>query len=143
MNSDPRFVFDTNVIISALLFSESVPGEAFARSLGRGTILISHPLVEELSDVLGRDQFNRYVTREERERFLEALIRESELVEITDDVAVCRDPDDDRILELAVSGHASFIVTGDDDLLVLSPFRNIEIVTPAALLKRLDELLLG
>jgi putative PIN family toxin of toxin-antitoxin system len=139
MNSDTRYVFDTNVIISALLFNTSVPGQAFSRSLDKGTILISQSVVQELNDVLGREKFNRYVTREERETFLESLIRESELVELTETIETCRDPKDDRILELAVNGNASFIVTGDDDLLVMNPFRSIQIVTPATLLQLLDE----
>lgn len=139
MNSNARYVFDTNVIVSALLFNTSVPGQAFTRSLDHGTVLISPSLVEELSDVLGRDKFNRYVTREERERFLESLISESELVEITESVLACRDPKDDRVLELAVNGNASFVVTGDDDLLVLNPFRRIQIVTAAKLLSLFDE----
>ena len=95
MNSEERYVFDTNVIISALLFNTSVPGQAFIRALEDGTILVSQSLAEELSDVLGRDKFNRYVPREDRERFLESLIRESEVVEITDEVQACRDPKDD------------------------------------------------
>ncbi len=138
MNSKERYVFDTNVIISALLFNTSVPGQAFIRALEHGTIIVSQSLVEELSDVLGRDKFTRYVTREERERFLESLIRESEVAEITDEVHACRDPKDDQILELAVNGNATTVVTGDDDLLVLNPFRGIPIVTPATLLKNLD-----
>jgi len=140
MSGDARYVFDTNVIISALLFNASVPGQAFARSLQHGTLLISQSLVEELNDVLGRDRFDRYVSREERERFLESLIRESELVEIVDAVRACRDPDDDRILELAVNGRASCIVTGDADLLVLHPFRGIQIVTPAELRDQFERL---
>ena len=139
MNSDTRYVFDTNVMISALLFNTSVPGQAFARSLGHGTILISQPLVEELNDVLGREKFNQYVSHEQRDRFLESLVRESELVNIIESVQECRDPEDDRILELAVNGNASIIVSGDTDLLVLNPFRSIQIATPAELLKLLDE----
>jgi predicted nucleic acid-binding protein len=57
-----------NVIVSVLLFSESVPGQAFARSLGQGTVLVSKSLVEELNDVLGRDKLKRYVTRTKRNR---------------------------------------------------------------------------
>ena len=53
-------------------------------------------------------------------------------------VQACRDPKDDRILELAVNGNATTVVTGDDDLLVLNPFRGIPIVTPAVLLQNLD-----
>ena len=72
--------------------------------------------------------------REERDRFLESLIREAELVEIAESVQVCRDPKDDHVLELAVNGNASFVVTGDADLLELSPFREVRIMTPARLL---------
>ena len=130
-----RFVFDTNVIISAVLFNNSVPGQAFIRALDHGRILVSKALVGELSRVLGRDRFDRYVTREERDAFLSSLIRESSLIEISQAVQVCRDPEDDQILELAVNGKATYIVTGDADLLVLNPFRGIEIVTPAEFLK--------
>ena len=126
-----RFVFDTNVIVSALLFNDSVPGQAFIRALNHGMILVSGALVGELSRVLARDRFDRYVTREERDEFLASLIRESNLIEITEAVQVCRDPKDDQVLELAVNGNATYIVTGDADLLVLNPFRGVEIVTPA------------
>jgi putative PIN family toxin of toxin-antitoxin system len=139
MNHKTRYVFDTNVIISALLFNDSIPGQAFFRALDDGIILMSQSLAEELDDVLAREKFDRYVTLEERERFLEGLIRESELVEITDTLLACRDPKDDRILELAVNGNAAFIVTGDDDLLVLNPFRGIQIVTPSQLLELIDK----
>lgn len=129
------FVFDTNVIISALLFNDSIPGRAFIRALNHGRILVSGALVGELSRVLGRDRFDRYITREERDEFLGSLIRESDLIEITETVQVCRDPKDDQVLELAVNGNATYIVTGDTDLLVLNPFRDVEIVTPAEFLK--------
>ena len=102
-------------------------------------VLLSQSLAEELNDVLGREKFNRYVTLEEREQFLEGLIRESELVEIIDIVQVCRDPKDDQILELAVNGNAAFVVTGDKDLLVLNPFHGVKIVTPSQLLELIGE----
>ena len=129
-----RFVFDTNVIISALLFNDSVPGRAFFRALNHGMILVSGALVGELSRVLGRDKFDRYVTREERDEFLGTLIRESDLIEITGTVQVCRDPKDDQVLELAVNGDAACIVTGDTELLAVHAFRGIKIVTPAEFL---------
>lgn len=133
-----RYVFDTNVIISALLFNASLPGKAFTRALGHGVILISRSLIEELRRVLARDRFDRYVTREERDRFLVSLVRTAELVEVAEPVRECRDPKDDQTLELAVSGNASCIVTGDADLLVLNPFHNVKIVTPAQLIDLLD-----
>ena len=45
-------------------------------------------------------------------------------------IGVCRDPNDDKFLELALSGGADCIVSGDKDLLVLHPFRGVPIVTP-------------
>lgn len=138
MNGNSRFVFDTNVIVSALLFNKSVPGVAFMRSQQAGTLLISKSSVEELHDVLEREKFDRYLSRDERATFLELLIGELELVEITESIQACRDADDDRILELAVSGNATFVVTGDADLLELDPFRGVQIVTLARLLELLD-----
>lgn len=122
-------------MISALLFNDSVPGRAFTRALDQGRILVSEALVGELSRVLGRDRFDRYVTREERDAFLGSLIRESDLIATTETVRVCRDPKDDKVLEVAINGKATFIITGDADLLVLNPFRGIEIVTPARFLQ--------
>ena len=130
-----RFVFDTNVVISALLFNDSVPGRALSHARSHGTILVSGASLTELGRVLGGDRFNRYVTHTEHDEFLAALIRESEAIEITETVRICRDPDDDRILELAINGHATCIVTGDADLLALNPFRNVEIVTPTLFLE--------
>ena len=125
-----RVVVDTNVVVSALLFGASVPGRAFVRVLDRGTVLASRSFIRELDDVLRRAKFDHYLSREDRDRFLEALIRESELVDISETVKACRDPEDDRILELAVNGHADFLITGDADLLAMNSFRGTRIVTP-------------
>ena len=126
-----RVVFDSNVIVSAVLFSESVPGRVFLEVLNNGKILMSRSLARELILVLGREKFDRYTSREQRGGFLASLSRESELIGVTESIHVCRDPKDNLILELAVDGNADFIVTGDADLLVLNPFRGIRILTPA------------
>jgi uncharacterized protein len=60
------------------------------------------------------------------------ILAAAELVPIIERIAVCRDPTDDKFLELAVNGHADLIVTGDADLPALNPFRQIPIVSPAA-----------
>ena len=74
------------------------------------------------------------MTEDERLAFLAVLLREAKLVEVTEAVRECRDPRDDKFLELAVSGKAVCIVTGDQDLLVLHPFPGIWIVTPRGFL---------
>ena len=112
MANEPRFVFDTNVVISALLLRHSVARQAFDRATQRGKLLISRVTVEELNDVLQRKGFERYITEEERMKFLSAFVRDGVLVEIVERVVACRDPKDDKFLELAVNGKATCIVTG-------------------------------
>jgi len=130
MAARSRFVFDTNAVISAALLKRSVSRRAFDKAIAEGKLLVSAETIDELNRVLSRPDFARYLTEEERLEFLAVLLREAELVEITQRVGECRDPQDDKILELAVSGKASCIISGDQDLLVLHPFREIPIVTP-------------
>ena len=129
MNHDRRYVFDTNTLVSALLFENSNPGKAFRRALGSGIILLSTSTLQELSEVLKREKFDRYLTADEREIFLHALVDRAMLIEPDEEIWECRDPKDNKFLELAVSGHAAYIVSGDRDLLILNPFRNIAIIT--------------
>lgn len=139
MRSSPRCVFDTNVLISALLFNESKPAQAFFSALRTGEVLVSADMIVELNAVLGHKKFQRYVTKEERERFLRSLLQEAKLVEIREKVRACRDLKDDRFLELAINGEADRIVSGDGDLLVLDPFRDIRILTPGDFLNFLSK----
>lgn len=135
MPNELRFVFDTNVVISALLLRRSVARQAFDKATQAGKFLISDATVEELNAVLQRKGFERYVTEEERMEFLSAFVREGILIEIVERVMACRDPKDDKFLELAVNGKATYIVSGDEDLLVLHPFRGIAIMTPRQFLE--------
>ena len=100
MNADrPRFVVDTNVLVSATFFSSSMPRRAITVARTQGDLLLSAALLRELRDVFSR-------------------------------------PKDDRVLEVAVNGGAACIVSGDDDLLVLDPFRGIPILSPASFVGR-------
>ena len=130
-----RCVFDTNVLISALLLPDSKPRRALDRALRDGRVLLSFAALAELYEVLSREQFRRYVVDEEVRLFLAALTREAEWVEENAQIKACRDPRDDKFLELAVSGHATHIVTGDSDLLALHPFRGIQILSPHSFLE--------
>lgn len=80
--------------------------------------------------------FDKYITDETRLAFLTTLLAEAEAVGVTEHVKVCRDPKDDKFLDVAVNGMATCIISGDDDLLVLYPFRAIPILTPQAFLER-------
>lgn len=125
-----RCVVDTNVIASASVFSSSVPGKAVRKVLIEGALLFSEATMDELKDVLFRSKFDRYVSREERATFLAQLSGEAEFVSIIQLIRECRDPKDDKFLEVALNGRADVIVTGDADLLALHPWREIAIVSP-------------
>jgi putative PIN family toxin of toxin-antitoxin system len=127
-----RAVFDTNVLVSALMFEQSTPARAFFAALQGGEVLLSTPLANEISTVLHRRKFNRYFSEEQREIFLIALVQSSKLVEVIETIQACRDPKDNMLLELAVSGKADALITGDTDLLVLNPFKKIAILQPEA-----------
>ena len=126
-----RVVVDTNVFVSAALKDVSRPGKTL-RWLGEyGGLLKTLVTEQELMLVLGRPRIAPKITA----AFLENLGRlfsAAELIPITEAVVGCRDPDDDKFLELAVNGRADLIISGDADLLVLDTFRDIPIVTPAA-----------
>lgn len=116
--------------MSSALLAGSVPRQAFDKALDEGTILISASVLLELAEVLSREKLNKYLLKEERMRFLFALLKETELTEVTIAITDCRDVKDNKFLELAVSGAADYIISGDQDLLILNPFRGIAILTP-------------
>jgi putative PIN family toxin of toxin-antitoxin system len=125
-----RIVLDTNVLVSAALKRQSMPGMAALVVERRGSLLKSPATEHQLFDVVARPHLIALIDAD-TQAWLRKLMAAAELVTITERIVACRDPTDDKFLELAVSGQADLIVTGDGDLLVLNPFRDIPIVTPA------------
>lgn len=136
MNNERRFVFDVNVLMSSLLTRNSKPEQALKKSQLSGQIIMSQAIWIELEQVIMRPKFDKYITVEERQRFLLDFFTVIEFIEITESISVCRDFKDDKLLELAVSGRAESIITGDQDLLILNPFRDIQIVTVQSFLEK-------
>ena len=130
----PRLVLDTNVVLSALLFSSSALAW-LRRAWQAKTIrpLASRETTMELIRVLAYPKFR--LTASEREDLLADYLPFCETVAVPDgiEVPVCRDPLDRPFPELAVAGKADWLVTGDNDLLVLAPDSSVPIVTPATL----------
>ncbi len=123
------YVFDTNVLVSAVLNADSPPRKAFELALNTGKILRSKETVSELNNVLSRPKFERYISPVKKESFLSYFVRESILIEVQVKIEDCRDLKDNKFLELAIEGKATTIISGDQDLLILNPFRNIPIIT--------------
>ena len=125
-----RIVLDTNVLVSAALKRQSTPGMAVHLVERRGILLKSLVTEQQLFEVIARPYFAPLIDAETKQ-WLAQLLAQAELITISERIAACRDPTDDKFLELAVGGRADLIVSGDADLLVLNPFREIPIVTPA------------
>jgi putative PIN family toxin of toxin-antitoxin system len=130
-----RLVIDTNALISRLIFPSSTPGRAVRKAVDEEQLLVSESTMLELVDVLAHPKFDRYVSVEERQGFLLQIGDVAEIIRVLRPVRACRDPKDDKFLELAVNGSANAILTGDADLLALHPFQGITIVSPADWLK--------
>lgn len=126
-----RCVVDTNVLISTLLQPSGRTGKVLEviRAAG-GVLVFSDETFAELASRLARPKFDRYVDQAIRRQFLTDLAAVAEWVAITGAVRACRDPDDDKFLETAISGAADCNITGDSDLLALDPFEGVIIFRP-------------
>jgi putative PIN family toxin of toxin-antitoxin system len=136
--NDLRVVFDTNVIVSAVAWPQSVPRQSVDIAGERGRLLISEAVLEEINEVLQRPRILKYISAQRRIEFMVALVEQSELVESVPELRQCRDPKDDKFLALAVAGQATHIVSGDRDLLSLTEFERIPILRPSEFLAVLE-----
>jgi uncharacterized protein len=125
-----RLVVDTNVFVSAALKENSLPFLVVRWIEQYDGLLKSVATEQQLLEVLRRPHIVAATIPTLREG-VARMLTAAELVPINERIATCRDPTDDKFLELAVNGHADLIVSGDGDLLALNPFRDIPIVTPA------------
>lgn len=134
-----RVVLDTNTLVSGVLLAGSVPGKAVRKAVADDQVLMSEDSLYELADVLSRKKFDRYISVEDREEFVQLVLRVVEMVPSVRAVHACRDEADNRILEVAVNGDAELIVSGDSDLLMLNPFRGIAIIKPGDYVQETDD----
>ncbi|MFZ4730233.1 MAG: putative toxin-antitoxin system toxin component, PIN family [Pseudanabaena sp.] len=129
-----RLVIDTNILISGLMAVNSLPQQVFDYATSQAILLISDEVQSEIENVISRPKLQKYITLERRTKFLTELSQQVERVTINQHIRACRDPKDDKFLELAVCGDANYIITGDADLLDLHPFQNITIIKAASFL---------
>jgi putative PIN family toxin of toxin-antitoxin system len=136
-----RAVIDTSILVRAAIRPFGSVGRVLRRlRKGDYVLLYAQPLLEELVDVLNRPRIrDKYLLADSDIQAIVALILlRGEAVEPRERIAACRDPKDDKFLEVAVAGKADAIVSGDEDLLVLHPFAGIPILSPAAFMRLLD-----
>jgi uncharacterized protein len=136
-----RAVVDTNILIRALIKPRRTVGPILAQlAAGAYTVVYSQSLLDELVEklVLPRIRDKYGLDKQAIETTLALLALRGEFVQPTRVVKVCRDPDDNALIETALAGGAEYVVTGDEDLLVLKKFETARIVTPRVFLVALS-----
>ena len=127
-----KLLLDTNVLVAALV-ARGTCSDLLEHCVRQHVVVSSQSLLNELREVLER-KFSQRATevRASLQLFAETftLVTPEPL-----DPPVCRDHDDDVVLATALAGECAAIITGDEDLLILHPFRNIDVLTPAAFWK--------
>lgn len=126
--SEIRVVIDTNIWISFLI-GKTLAGLSNAIAANRIIILFSQELFSELVEVLQRPKFKKYFSNIAVEQLIILLHEKVKWVDVSDCFNDCRDKKDNFLLDLAVSGQANYLITGDLDLLILNPFHDVEIIS--------------
>lgn len=135
MSVAKRVVLDTSTLIGAVLRPQSVPRQAFLTAVASAMLCASPATLAELERVLMREKFDHYLDHETRRDFL-VLYRSHVClfpVSEAEESALpqsCRDPRDNKFLALALYCSVDVLVSSDDDLLTLNPYRGIHILTP-------------
>jgi putative PIN family toxin of toxin-antitoxin system len=133
--SKPFLVIDTNTFISAQLIDGSVSARAYEKALVIGRIAVSERVLTEYFEVLHRPKFDKYLSDQQRSEIIERLVDVAITLQPVESVTLCRDPEDNIFLELALAANAACLITGDPDLLVRHPFRNVPIMSAADFLQ--------
>jgi len=130
-------VFDANTVISAALSPNGTCRRALSVARARGSLALSDAVFGEIAQVLSRPSFASILTDNRREEILHLLEAAALWIEPKEIVADCRDAKDNCYLELALAARADIIISGDDDLLVLDPWRGIKVLRAARFLQEI------
>jgi putative PIN family toxin of toxin-antitoxin system len=134
MRNVERFVLDSNIVVSAMMFPNSIPGQAFKKAFREGEVVVSRESMDGLSRTVLHPKFDRYVPLPLRQLFLQEFDLSTLSIQLTSVVNECRDPNDDHLLALGVDAKAKVFITGDRDLLTMHPFRGISLLSAAEFL---------
>ncbi len=134
-----RLVIDTNVFVSALISTKSIPALLLDEVGKKYTLFISKEILGEVEDVISRKKFG--FTTQKINSAMEAILSFSEIINPGIKVDIIKsDPDDNKILECAIACNAQYIVSGDSHLLDLREYGSIKIINPKTALELLSNL---
>jgi putative PIN family toxin of toxin-antitoxin system len=131
-----RVVFDTSTLVGAVIRPESIPWQALRRAFLSSEVCATAETLAEMEEVLERSKFDRYLDRPTRRAAAEQIRRDCRMfvMDRVDAAPPCRDPRDNKFLALALVADAGAIISSDEDLLTLHPWRGIRVLTPTQFL---------
>jgi uncharacterized protein len=135
-----KIVVDTNIFVSAFLGSRNAKLVLKDIINDEFILVMSTEQLNEIKLVLNREKFKKYITHDEVEEFIMLLSMKIIVPAIYEKITDCRDLKDNMILEEAVYGNAQYIITGDEDLLILNPYRWIKIMSMREFIKEIYDL---
>jgi putative PIN family toxin of toxin-antitoxin system len=115
--------------------NRSTSAQALIKARSQGRLIVSNEIISEYLSVFSRKKFDKWISYETRISFIENIIENALLINVTRQITACRDEKDDKYLSLAASTQANIIVSKDKDLLVLHPFDGTPILLPGDFLK--------
>jgi hypothetical protein len=130
------FICDTNTLISAYILADSKSRRAYNKAFDTGIVIYSIATFDEFAETFVGLKFEKYLPLDKRLSAIKEFLAKAALIDVEIVITDCRDPKDNKFLELAVSANASCIITGDKDLLILNPFCGIPILNAADFLNK-------
>lgn len=146
--SDLRVVVDTNVLVSGLFGIKNSPSAQILNAIRtQQVILVTSPtILEEVGEVISRERIVKLtkMSTNEQSDFIDKLIERSDITPGNQlPQIVSRDIKDDKFLACGVEGKVDYVITGDEDLLVLKEYEGVKIVTPREFVETLSSLMPG
>jgi putative PIN family toxin of toxin-antitoxin system len=130
MINSPQYICDTNILVSSLISRNSPPAQTIDYIKNTGLFAFSSETFSELEEVLNRPKFDKFMSKEIRIQFFQKIRPFIIFYDIYQKVDFCRDPKDNKFLDVAIASYADYLITGDEDLLVLKNIGNTSIITP-------------
>lgn len=130
MDNYKKYICDTNILLSSLLSDSSPPAKTIDYIRKNGLFSFSQDTFIEFEEVLNRPKFDKFLSIDTRLNFISEVRDLSVFYEINQKIDICRDPKDNKFLDVAIASSADYLITGDDDLLVLKSIKNTTIITP-------------
>ncbi len=137
-----KIIIDTNLWISFLITKDFSKLDDIIFSK-KAVLIFSSELLNEFLEVTNRPKLRKYFVKENLEALLETIEEYAEFVEVKSSTSYCRDEKDNFLISLSVDSDADFLLTGDQDLLILNPHGKTKIMTISSFMNEEFQIILN